>query len=226
MNVDDGCCSSCADTPPLTSNVKVSFTLTCAFWLRKHLAEIKCGSIVLKDADIKYGHNYVVLRKHPFVFVIFPSIKSSQELAHVNATKIKSFDEIEHATKLFCQTFALRREEHVINLTVDNSTSTGRFCIAKNKFGTIDLEQFKSCVNSALANRHDVSGTASINPRYPSRVIIRFVKLGTLILFSSGKFNCLGSKCISHPLEMFLCLKSVVAQCTACTNQRFVTMMR
>lgn len=205
------------EVAPITSNVKVSFTITCASRLRKHLSEIKCGSTVIKDADIKFGHNYAVLRKTPFVFVIFPSIKSSQEHAHVNATKIKSFDQLEQVTNVFCETFALSPEEHVRNVTVDNSTSTGRFCIANNKFGTIDLEEFKNRVNSEL---HHVSVVASINPRYPSRVIIRFDKLGTLILFSSGRFNCLGSKCKYHPLEMFQCLKTIVTQLNVCMNLR------
>ena len=127
------------------------------------------------------------------------SVKRSRALSHVNATRIKSFEQIDEAVGEFCDIFGLGQPSQVVvGVRVDSCTASGHFAV-DNAFKTLDL----SLINTLLNDGSSTSSSpcrARINPRFPSRVICRFEKpLGSLILFSSGKFNCLGARCPDRP---------------------------
>ena len=218
--------------PPITSNVKIHFILEHAGKLREKLKEIKNVDLGVVDGGIKvvtagadgsqgevsFGHNYVVLRTLFHVFVIFQHAHSEPDSAFVNATKIRSFHLAEFAVSDFCNFFGYSLL-HIVGLKVDCSTSSGQFKI-DNSSNIFDLKELKHQVNSL--NENNVCAVkASLNPRYPNRIICRFEGLGTLLFFSNAKFNILGPKCQLQIDRIYCLMMPIIHKVNASMNLHF-----
>jgi TATA-box binding protein (TBP) (component of TFIID and TFIIIB) len=146
----------------------------------------------IKDLLLTYKRysNFIVLRDH-FVYTIFRSGKSC--LNHVNITKIKHFNQIENAISNL-QNLGLNINEKLVN--IDNIT------------GSIDLKKeihIETIIKSLHANTKFKDVKVSYNNEKFPGLFLKLNKVGTIIIFHSGKVVFVGCK----TLENLECLASL-----------------
>jgi TATA-box binding protein (TBP) (component of TFIID and TFIIIB) len=191
---------------PRINNIKVRFNVTeCALKILESGIESVCSEsaslftkVGKKQRPIfSRSHNFVVFRD-VFIYTIFPNSGT------VNATGISCYKDISKAVVLFCRKFGLRRKCHLSRafsfsdflqrrhqrkrFIVDNITATGTFG------KSIDLRLLKKEINTPTDG--GVSRlTASYNISHFPACFCRSHCYGTIIVFSTGKYNIVGSKC-------------------------------
>lgn len=216
--------------PPNLSNVKILFRLCddndrLPIKLRMQLLD------GWKNISVVHHRNYSVVRcAARFVYIIFPGKKPEGEdksIAHVNVTGIPDFDDsVNQSVKLFCSLFEYR-SSNVLSLTVNSSTVTTCFPLAKSY--ALDMRTLSRRLNGQA----DV--IAKINPRFPSRIVARAVFLGRgedtgsvkkrclpqtvccAMFFASGKCNILGLK---RQRDVERVARWAVKQVERCANRR------
>lgn len=186
-------------------------------WRYKGKEKRKMDSFVVRNIKfhVKLGHpieipekihshmvrhsNFVVIRFHPLVYVVFPSS------GHVNVSGVKDFSGIKDAiSQLNSHLHCDIQEEHI---KVDNSTVSGKLSVKT----PIDFISLIRSTNKKWFN-------ISIRPHFfPSMVLRPKVKksLGTCMVFSTGKFIIVGAKSekvvkdtYSHLLELMHTIES------------------
>lgn len=118
--------------------------------------------------------NFCVEKISHFVFTIFTS-------GHVNATGIKSFDEVNEAVSCFCEKFDVCYKDCVKSLKIDNSTSSA-YISSPEKIYLPDL------------TKHLEEGTLSLRPEFFPGAVLRRDKKCTVVIFSTGRFIIIGAK--------------------------------
>ena len=102
---------------------------------------------------------------------------------YVNATKIANLKHCDSAVNLLHELLNVTKPAHKLRFTVDNLTGSGTF----NR--TINLSQLKAVnVESNLIIKY--------NKNIFPGAVCKIRGLCTLIVFASGKYTCVGAKCI------------------------------
>lgn len=137
-----------------------------------------------QDSIVKPIKNFVVTRLPPsYTFTIFP------KHGHVNVTGVENFSHVTSGLCAFNSLFSCQVEEERVK--IDNSTSSARLVTC---FGPLNLSQICG-FSSPLRDFH-----ISFRPHFFPGVVFRHRRghrtKGTNILFASGKFVTVGSKCL------------------------------
>ena len=155
------------------SNVKAHFVLPKTDNLKARLLALKCGSVVCH-------HNFIVFRKF-FCYVIF------FDSGHVNVTKIAGLTHCKAAAELLYDALDIPQIPPP-QITVDNITAAG--FLGRR----IDLNRLKSQSTGQSIrvrfNRHIFPGA-----------VCKVHELCTVIVFASGKYTCVGAKCVKQIQE-------------------------
>lgn len=179
---------------PIVNNIKIRLSV-CSSALPQlkrsiQLLDTTSGDLVgaKRKRVFKRHHNFIVFR-NKYVFIIF------FDSGAVNITGIKSFGYITEALKTFHSTFGIKRR-HVTDLIVDNVSANGDFG------HQINLSHLKQLINKTEEGDKLIT-SASFNVNYFPAVFCKTFKIGTILVFSSGKYNIVGAKCQSHLQEIF-----------------------
>jgi TATA-box binding protein (TBP) (component of TFIID and TFIIIB) len=143
----------------------------------------------------KKHHNFIVFR-NSYVFIIFFSNGT------VNITGIKSFSCITHALQTFCSSFRVSRRQ-ITDYIIDNVSANGDF--GKQ----INLVNLKQDINKR-EKKENLIQSASFNTNYFPAAFCKTYKIGTILVFNSGKFNIVGAKCQRHVREIFLEMSALI----------------
>jgi len=154
------------DSVPIICNIKVHFHVRSRKKLIKKLKKITEG--------ITWYHNYVMLRNR-FIYTIF------WNSGFINATGIKCKSHIKKAVKHFMHLFHFSRKKKR-KIIIDNITASGNYNC------NINLRQF----TSMSFDKHVMS--IKWNRCFFPACFLRVYKHGTLTLFSTGKYNIIGSR--------------------------------
>lgn len=160
---------------PTVKNIKVHFRVceSKLGHLRERLAELYTTNKVIKH------FNFYILKKAScsdarFTYTIFPTN------AYVNATGLSSFEDLATCLSEFGDILHLRRNQ-LKDFKIDNITASGQLS------RKINLAAASSCLA-----RSGIFCQASNN--FPG-IVVKFPNLGTILLFSSGKYSIVGLKC-------------------------------
>jgi len=157
------------------TNIKVSIKI--------HLQSLDSVEDKLRYSSYKYKkyNNFIVFRDR-FVYTVFRA--GSKVLNHVNITKIKNFNEIEESI------ISLRD----IGLVADRSSMK-----IDNITGSIDLKKeihIENLIDSIRTSKDRNFKSIKItynNEKFPG-VFLKQVRVGTIIIFYSGKVVLVGCK--------------------------------
>ena len=157
------------------TNVKISFktSINCL-----NTVEKKC---VEKDIVCKRYENFIVV-KSQFTFIIFKKKRLSNDINHVNATKIQSLEKIVECVNHFSSIFEIDRRD-LSNIAVDNITAS----VNLNK--NINLSQISNSNLKKFTTKYH-------NEIFPGLFLKS--KKGTIILFHSGKAVLIGCRNVSE----------------------------
>jgi TATA-box binding protein (TBP) (component of TFIID and TFIIIB) len=193
---------TCAATKPTINNIKLRVVVNpAAIWkLEEGIKKVCLLSGEAKNVKnkpvFKKHHNFIVFR-NGYVCIVFA--KSGV----VNITGISAPSLISHAVLQFCSDFCLRRKDVGV-ATVDNTTASGSF----NRH--IDLRRLKKLVNSGVDKPSLITSAAFNTNYFPACFCKSYERLGTSIIFSSGKYNIVGGKSRSNIRAVFLATLALV----------------
>lgn len=166
---------------PSVKNIKIHFTIDNLYQLFHGII----GIIDLKlsgdfaGKTFSRGHNFIVY-KNRFVYTIF------YNKGYINCTKIPNYSGISEAISEFCDTFGLTRQDLSSGITIDNTTSSGKF---KHRLNLLELKH-----KIEQADQYQEIRT-KFNPSFFPGLFVKYHFLGTIILFASGKYSVVGAKC-------------------------------
>lgn len=161
---------------PMVNNVKISFRIYKKIDLRSKLKNI--------DA-VKWHGNFAVLRDQ-FTYVIFFNN------GFINATGIRNEERVQAAIRHFFQIFQIKQERLLKSFKIDNIQANGKynFCINLSKL-------------KAKAILKDTYNSIKLNPYHFSGAIFKHPPYGTIIIFSTGSYIIVGSKCKEDYTHVF-----------------------
>ena len=178
---------------PLLKNIKIHFEIRTKF-LRQF--KVRVGELLKCQQVTKHG-NFVTLSKNnvrhasPFSYIIF------QSRGYINATGIKSYTLINECVSNFCGVFHLALAHLKPGISIDNITASGQFDL------DVDL---RSIVLLLQRGPHLAIYNANNYPGLKFKV----QKLGTVILFSSGRYTIVGLKCIQDAIAILKPLNAAI----------------
>lgn len=169
---------------PIVSNVKIHFKLSEEV---NHLKKLKN----LKERwEVKWHSNFVVIRAR-FVYIAYFSSN------HINATGLKSELDISSSLAELCEIYEIK-SELFSNAKIDNITSSGSFN-RKIKLNVIR--------QNLKEKTEEHSCSFNYNKDHFPGAFLKFFshsqKVGTAIIFNSGKYSIVGAKCASHTALVF-----------------------
>ena len=141
--------------------------------------------------NVTFYNNFAVFKKRDpvkdllFVFTCFNS-------GHINITKIQKVNYLKYAIKLLKNIFRFKTK-HIIRISTDNITANGYMRQIRFFKKTIDGININDKNNSHDNNICSVR----FDPNHFSGAVIKFGH-GSIILFPSGKFICIGCKTIQR----------------------------
>ena len=138
-----------------------------------------CSNAEISQTNFKRYNNFVVIQDN-FTYIIFKNKIGFN--THVNITKIKKFEDIEESKTYFSENFLTCLNSKIISHKIDNITASYDLKKTINIFQVI--EKFK-----------DICEVRYNNETFPG-VFLKH-KLGTIIVFHSGKTIIIGSKDLS-----------------------------
>jgi Transcription factor TFIID (or TATA-binding protein, TBP) len=151
---------------------------------------VKCRNICLDTvkeflcvSQIPFSryNNYLVV-KHKYTYIIFKkNIKSCEDIYHVNITKLKNFDflsEAIHNVKVICVGATIS------SYTIDNIT------VSKNFNKKINILHLLANLPPEIKATYNSETFPGVFLKYPK-------KIGTAILFHTGKCVLLGCKTVN-----------------------------
>ena len=187
--------------PPSLKNLKIHFEVK-----GDKLAHLRARVEELLEFNQAKRHgNFITLSKKNekyapgFTYIIF------QSRGFVNATGLSSYHQLSECVSIFCGIFHISRKNLKPTLRVDNITASG-------KFGA-DIDLRKIVI---LLQRGPHTAIYNVN-HYPG-LKFRVDKLGTVILFSSGKYTIVGLKCIQDATVILKPLSAAIL--TSLTMER------
>lgn len=187
----------CSNFGPKVNNIKFHFKVQNLSLLNNSIANIITDKLennfVGKQLKIKW--NFIVY-KHVFSWIIF------FECGFINCTKVKNYSDISQAIQEFCIDFKYNRWDITSGIIIDNTTSSGSFKCKINLYKLYEIIVEKQNYQSVKYNHEHFPG-----------LYLKTYNKGTIIVFTSGKYSIVGSKCTRDAEEVFntmrLYLKSV-----------------
>ena len=166
--------SSAPSAFPKVSNVNISF----------RLSDFNINVFFSKCLPFQSHNNIHVFRDPEIkkrVYTVFHS-------GHINITGIKIFSEIESSIDRFNLLFkqTVKKED----VQVNNSTASGNIFADKRKI--LNFQSVKKYIEKNKGGLNDI--TFNFRPHYFPGAILRRKNKSTIILFSNGKYNIIGSK--------------------------------
>lgn len=172
---------------PVIRNYKIHFKLQHILTL-DHFHHVK---------NVQYHgvRNFVILQTHGFTFIPFLNT------THVNVTGITQKEDIERSIKLFARRCKLHRQV-ISHIRIDNITASGKFFIS---FPLHALAQ-------NVWHRHiNITYNMEIFPAVIIRVAKQNKKIGTMLLFQSGKFTIVGTNTPKKVRQVHGIVKALVS---------------
>ena len=167
-------------------NIKISIKIT----------KIPLNSVIRQFEEehlpYKIKNNYIILRKD-FVYILFKPKNS--EISHINITGIPNVESISNSIEILTKSILKSLVITTLDYKIDNLTAVYDY---KKK-----IDQFKILNNSI--NNYLVRFNKE---KFPGLFIK--VKLGTFIIFHTGKVNLVGCQNISHLQVLFEQLESIL----------------
>jgi TATA-box binding protein (TBP) (component of TFIID and TFIIIB) len=167
----------------------------------RSLLDQRLSELIFHTWVIPY-HNFTVFKKSAnnlYTYIVFP------KNGYINVTGIKSYSQICSAIENFCNVFHFSKQ-HVHSFSVDNITASGQLLFE------LDLSKVSETF-SVYCTRYDVN-------IFPG-LLIKVQNLGTITLFSSGKYTIVGVKCIRQLAQISqLVLTALEQEHTAGLNDR------
>ena len=161
------------------------------------ISNLKCHVDFQKEISppphSKQRFNFFLTKVSGFSFVIF------NKRGFVNISGVKNFNTLHHLRKVLQETF--NTPVKIENIIIDNITASGKLCWS-NRY------KFQN-----LTKLNDIS--LSLNPQSFPAAIIRpkrhtyIKKIGTIILFSNGKYIIVGCKSEENLIETWKKLISI-----------------
>lgn len=188
---------SLTEETPIISNIKAHF----------RIKPEKKPNLKLFAPDVnqlRHYHNFLVWRapSSKFTYIIYFT-----KSFYVNVTGLRSADDIQRSICTFCRQFRLAEAEDLLESpTVDNITSSVQL-LRDNSHDInsdslrqdVDFESIASLVNSS----ETIPFLAAFNVQvFPGLFLKHTDKLGTVLLFHSGKINIVGTKCLDHIIRI------------------------
>lgn len=176
-----------SSSKPSVQNIKIGFKLVSIQTkaAMKKSARERCS----KFTDY---HNFSVIRdKH--VFSIF------WDSGYINATKIKSFREIEQAVSNISNILNVSRNQFSEKPTIHNICASGRLLI------NLNLTKLKN----NLLQFEDIKITRNL-ASFPA-LFIKIPQLGTCVLFQNGKYSLVGIKSEDKIVQLYERIKDLVS---------------
>ena len=135
----------------------------------------------LKEKVVKKINNFYVLHD-TYTFIIFPNCRK------ISVAKVKCFNDAENVIPSFCKLFDLEKNMVESNFKVDNISAYGDFhCM-------LDLRLLKEQAN-ILYNTSVGDFKVQYDRDIRGGAVCRTLNLGTIIVFTKGKYFIVGSKC-------------------------------
>jgi TATA-box binding protein (TBP) (component of TFIID and TFIIIB) len=172
---------------PVVKNVKFHFKVLDIRKLNlniSNLIDLKINNIFPKKDILNIKHNFLVY-KRTFVYIVFFN------KGFVNCTKVRSYSQIGDCVTEFCDIFNFNYIDCIPPIVVDNSTSSGDF---QQKIDLRNLQQLINNNNNNNNNTLTPSLTTKFNPEHFPGLFLKH-SVGTLLLFYSGKYSIVGTKC-------------------------------
>jgi Transcription factor TFIID (or TATA-binding protein, TBP) len=164
---------------------------------------VKCSQISLdtvkhflceKDIPFKKFNNYVVAN-YKYTYIIFKkNLKTLEDISHINITNIQKLDCLGDAIdtiKLFDGNAVAK------SYTVDNIT------VSKNFYRFINFDDFFQKIPSDICVTYNAETFPGIFLKFPN-------KLGTAIIFHTGKCVLLGCKTVENIEAILEVLKQIL----------------
>ena len=170
-------------TAPSVKNVKIHFKIRA-----EAIPTLIRGLLKNRISSHLVRHGNLIVLKYKFVFIIF------ETSGFINATGIKSLEEIRKCLKVFRIILNIRKRD-IRNITVDNITASGNF--------DQQLNLYK--IRQKIHANHNLqkSVLANYNRDIFPGLFLKYKKIGTIILFSSGKYSIVGIKCRANMYKIF-----------------------
>lgn len=176
---------------PVLKNIKAHFKVceSQLAHLQRHVNELTKRGKIVKTL------NFFILKKNKAVGTVF-TYTTFPATGYINVTGIPSFQQIENCLQEFVGLFHLSRAD-LKDFAVDNITASGRFQSRLN------------LVSAALKlSRSDIFCQSS--SKFPG-IVAKFPKVGTILLFSSGKYSIVGAKWMHQATHIFLKVNAVLS---------------
>jgi TATA-box binding protein (TBP) (component of TFIID and TFIIIB) len=178
-------------TGPTVKNVKGSFRLSNSV----HLNE-KANELELKEYNIKRFHNFFVLRSQ-YVYIVFYS-------GFVNVTGVKAIEEFPISVTNFLNIFDFENSDIIEPPKIDNLTASGLFNI-----NPMFLSKLANCFH-----KEDGIVKVTYKPVFFPSVIVKYITIGTIMIYGSGRYNIVGSKSVD-------CIKEVHSKTIKILDERY-----
>ena len=179
---------------PVLHNIKIRFTVNKASLLKLTSGLLFLERLPLppgtnpKKPPFKRVRNITTVRRSKYVYNIFESSGT------INATGIRSTEEITDCINIICFDCNLLKSD-ISETIVDNLTASGTY----NK--EIDLKSVLRNINTIAQNKNQIDACYGRNT-YPG-VFCAHHGLGTIIVYSNGKYSIVGAKCLEHILRIY-----------------------
>jgi TATA-box binding protein (TBP) (component of TFIID and TFIIIB) len=155
---------------------------------------------VTKWKKKKEFHNFLVV-KDKYTYIIFP--KSKEDYCYINITGIKSFEDIENVIPELCDAFHLNQNQVVGEVVIDNVSANGDFGRKLN------LPQIQEVINRE-SEKDGNTFSASFDRNYFPGAFCKTLTIGTILIFPSGKYVIVGSKCIAEVQQVYQMMHAII----------------
>jgi TATA-box binding protein (TBP) (component of TFIID and TFIIIB) len=148
----------------------------------------------------KEFHNFLVV-KDKYSYIIFP--KSKEGYCYINITGIKSFEDVENVIPELCETFHLNRIQVAGEVVIDNVSANGDFGRKLN------LPQIQEAINGE-SKKDGNTFSACFDRNYFPGAFCKTLTIGTILIFPSGKYVIVGSKCVAEVQEIYRMMFAII----------------
>jgi TATA-box binding protein (TBP) (component of TFIID and TFIIIB) len=190
-------------TLPKINNLKVHIEVNnkCIDRIRKTL---KLSGRKWKKS--KEFHNFLVI-KDKYSYIIFPESKNKKgkkKGGYINITGIKSFEDVENVIPELCVTFELNRIQVTGEVVIDNVTANGDFG------QKLHLPRIQEVINGETEKDGNTFSASFDRNYFPGAFCKTFPKIGTILIFPSGKYVIVGSKCVAEVQKVYQMMLAVI----------------
>jgi TATA-box binding protein (TBP) (component of TFIID and TFIIIB) len=147
----------------------------------------------------KEYHNFIVV-KDKYSYIIFPRSKKG---CYINITGIKSFEDVKNVIPELCDTFQLSPIQVKGEVVIDNVSANGDFG------RKLHLPQIQEVINGENEKDGNTFST-SFDRNYFPGAFCKTLTIGTIIIFPSGKYVIVGSRCAAEVQQVYQMMLAVI----------------